>query len=497
MGSLEQDPSIQHLTEDEATNLGWSRRAVRGTFLEEVLAVKNAVIGRRSNRSSVVCKWEEIEPALLKAASHRVRSHPAHKRKMMQSSLEAFGIISPIAINASNVIIDGHLRVELALKLGLPSVPIIRVEHMTDAELRAYAIAANKLPSVSSWDDNALRLELEAIVADAPMLDLTLTGFTIGEVDRIKGHHQAGLYDDLDDDIARSSSPTPRARVGDLYALGDHRVICGDALNGAVISRLMGGALAKAAFTDPPYNVKINGHVSSSAAHAEFAMASGEMSSGAFADFLKLALGNLSKHLVDGAIAFVCMDHGHIETLIEAGAAVFDQRLNICVWDKGHGGMGALYRSQHELVAVFKNGTQPHLNNIALGKNGRNRTNVWSFPGMAGFGKGRKKALELHPTVKPVALVAEALLDVSGPGDLVLDPFGGSGSTLIAAERLGRSARLVELDPVYVDRIIARWEKLTGRNAELLAPPLDDPEGSTDAASCTSNPDQTSNHRSA
>lgn len=222
-----QDRQIMHL-EDEATNLKWSRRAVRETFLEEVSLANNAVSIRRSNRSSVVCKWEELDPSQLKAASRRVRSHPAHKRKMMQSSLEAFGIISPIAINASNVVVDGHLRVELALKLGLPTVPIIRVEHMTDAELRAYAIAANKLPSVSNWDDNALRLELEAIVADAPTLDLTLTGFTIGEVDRLQGLHLAGLYDDLDDDAATASSPTPRAKVGDLYALGDHRVICGE-----------------------------------------------------------------------------------------------------------------------------------------------------------------------------------------------------------------------------------------------------------------------------
>jgi DNA modification methylase len=230
----------------------------------------------------------------------------------------------------------------------------------------------------------------------------------------------------------------------------------------------MHGDLAETVFTDPPYNVKINGHVSGTGQHAEFAMASGEMSSAEFTGFLELTLGNMASALADGGIAFVCMDHAHVGELLDAGEVVFDHRLNICVWDKGQGGMGALYRSQHELVAVFKKGDAPHRNNIALGKNGRNRTNVWSFPGMVGFSSSRKKALELHPTVKPVALIAEALLDVTAPGDVVLDAFGGSGSTLIAAEKTGRRARLVEFDPRYVDRIVGRWEKLTGRTAELL-----------------------------
>jgi hypothetical protein len=197
-------------------------------------------------------------------------------------------------------------------------------------------------------------------------------------------------------------------------------------------------------------------------------MAAGEMTQSEFEQFLRVALANVCAHLTDGAIAFVCMDHAHLLELLRVGAQVFSERLNICMWDKGRGGMGSLYRSQHECVAVFKNGATPHLNNVALGKNGRDRTNVWSFPGMMGFGKARKKARELHPTVKPVVLVAEALLDVTAIGDLVLDPFGGSGSTLIAAERIGRHARLIELDPTYVDRTIARWERLTGRKAELL-----------------------------
>lgn len=431
---------------------------------------KSVVSTLNSNRSTFIVRSREIATDALKPAARRTRSHPGFKRKALMSSISQFGMLDPITINSSNTIIDGHLRWEIALALGLKTVSVVCIDHLSDAELRAFAIAANKMPAVANYDIEALRLEFEEIKADAPHLDLTLTSFTVGEIDRINGNYLAGHYDDLDvvdcDQIAGSA---PKACRGHIYTLGKHRLMCGDSLDPADVARLMDGEEGRAAFLDPPYNVKINGHVSSSGAHAEFAMASGEMSTNAFTTFLHTAFRNLADHLDDGAIAFVCMDHAHIGELIAAGDAVFDARLNICVWDKGRGGMGALYRSQHELVAVFKKGKAPHLNNVALGKNGRNRTNVWSFPGMAGFGKGRKKALELHPTVKPVALVAEALLDVTGPGDIVIDLFGGSGSTLIAAERLGRQARLMEFDPVYVDRIIARWEQMTGETAILLS----------------------------
>jgi len=352
---------------------------------------------------------------------------------------------------------------------------VIRIAHLSDVELRAYAIAANKLPGIASYDTEALRLEFEEIRADVPALDLTLTGFTIGEIDRISNNYLAGQYDDLDDDEPPTDNTPTKAQRGDLYGLGDHRLICGDSLDAEVLTTLMDGERAACCFTDPPYNVKINGHVSGSGKHAEFAMASGEMSKPEFEAFLVNSLANVEESLRDGGIAFVCMDHAHLGELLLAGEAVFDTRLNVCVWDKGRGGMGSLYRSQSEHIAVFKKGFVPHVNNVELGKNGRNRTNIWSFPGMAGFGKSRKKALELHPTVKPVALVGEALLDVTAPGDIVLDVFGGSGSTLIATERISRRARLVEFDPVYVDRTIARWEKMTGRTARLLHRQSDEP----------------------
>lgn len=423
---------------------------------------------RQSNRAAQVPGWELAPVADLKPAARRTRSHPKYKRQTLERSIAEQGLLDPITINATGVIVDGHLRYDIAVSLGWTTIPAIRIEHLGEAELRAYALAANKWPAVSNYDVEALRLELEEIEAEVPTLDLTLTGFTIGEIDRVRGNYQAGLYDDLDEDKLAPTHGKPKARLGDLYELGSHRLLCGDALNLECYAKLMGDDRAQICFTDSPYNCKINGHVSGSGAHAEFAMASGEMSVDGFTAFLTTALANIREVMLDGALAYCCMDHAHIGELIAAGDTVFDERLNICVWDKGRGGMGALYRSQHKLVAVFKHGTVPHINNVSLGKNGRNRTNVWSFPGMAGFGRARKKALELHPTVKPVALIAEALLDVSGPGDIVLDPFGGSGSTLIAAERLGRHARLIELDPVYVDRICERWTRFTNTKPKLL-----------------------------
>ena len=220
-------------------------------------------------------------------------------------------------------------------------------------------------------------------------------------------------------------------------------------------------------FTDPPYNVPIDGHVSGlgSVKHREFAMASGEMSETEFTKFLTDVLGNLAKFSADGAIHYVCMDWAHLRELLNAGHAVYDELKNICVWAKTNGGMGSLYRSQHEMVAVFKSGTAPHINNVELGRHGRYRTNVWTYAGMNTFGAERDEALAMHPTVKPVALVEDAVLDCSDRNGVVVDAFLGSGTTLIAAESAGRRCFGLELDPEYVDLIIRRWQKMTGESA--------------------------------
>ena len=222
-------------------------------------------------------------------------------------------------------------------------------------------------------------------------------------------------------------------------------------------------------FTDPPYNVPIAGHVSGlgKTVHREFAEASGEMTKDEFVAFLTETLGTAAAQLRDGAIAYVCMDWRHMGELLTAGGATFDELKNLCVWNKTNGGMGTFYRSKHELVFAFKKGTAPHINNFSLGEGGRYRTNVWDYAGISSIGQNRSEDLAMHPTVKPVAMIADAMRDCSNRSGLVLDVFGGSGSTLIAAEDCGRKARLLELDPVYCDTIIERWEQLTGRKALL------------------------------
>jgi len=439
----------------------------------------------KSNRATAIGRWEELAVDLLKLPSRKLRTHPTSKKRALQANIADYGMLNPIAIDADNNIVDGLLRLEIAKKLGLQTVPVIRIDHMDEAELLAYGIAANKMPGVANIDAKEMSFAFAEIKAALPDFDLRLTGFSYGEVDRIAGRQAASRYDDLDEQEAVLAAE-PKSRLGHLYQLGRHRLLCGNSLEQSSFSALMQDNVAVCCFTDPPYNVKINGNVSSSGRFTEFAMASGEMSTNEFQIFLAAVLGNVAEHLCDGAITYACMDHAHIGELLAAGHAIFDQRLNICIWDKGTPAMGSFYRSQHEMVAVFKKGAGAHINNIGLGKHGRNRSNLWNFPGIGGFGKGRKKALELHPTVKPVALVAEALLDATGPGDIVIDPFGGSGSTLIAAEKTDRRARLVEYDPVYVDRTIARWEKLTGETARLIGTAITDGSKPDDESKCQS-----------
>jgi DNA modification methylase len=401
----------------------------------------------------------------LKPAAVILRSHSQAKRRTLLRSVAKNGLINPIIINAVSVIVDGHARVEIARELGWKTVTAIRVEHLSDEDLRLYAIAANKMPADAMWNMDALRLELESIELALPKIDLTLSGFSTPEIDTMRGAYEAAKFNDLDDDLPTPPvSGTATSRSGDLWELGVHRLIDGDATDPHVLARVMGDQLADQIFIDPPYNVPIDGHVSGNGKirHREFAVAVGELSASEFTDFLDRALAAAATHLIDGGLAYVCMDHGHLGELLQAGGRAFSERKAICVWDKGQGAMGSLYRNAFEAVCIFKKGTAKHINNVSLGKHGRNRTTIWRYPGVAGFGKGRTKALSLHPTIKPARLVADAILDASPRGGIILDTFGGSGTTLIAAEKTQRRARLVELDSAYVDVIIARFEALTG-----------------------------------
>jgi len=357
--------------------------------------------------------------------------------------------------------------VEAAKLLGLSEVPTLPLSHLTASERRAYVVADNKLALNANWDKEMLAVELQGLIEMD--FDVELTGFTIAETDLVleeaKNRDMRGKDSDLD-----RVPPLPETAVtlpGDLWLLGHHRLLCGDTRSKEDLSRLMAGDVADLVFTDPPYNVKIDGHVGGLGAirHREFAFASGEMSETEFTHFLKTTLSNLSGVCREGAIAFVCMDWRHMRELLEAGAAAFTELKNLCVWNKSNGGMGSFYRSKHELVFVYKKGTSPHTNSFELGRTGRYRTNVWDYAGISSLGASRSEELAMHPTVKPVALVADAIKDCSRRGEIVLDGFGGSGSTLIAAESCGRKARLLEYDPLYCDTIVARWQALTGKQA--------------------------------
>jgi DNA modification methylase len=412
---------------------------------------------------------ERRAPGSLRAYARNARRHSKAQIRQIADSIARFGFTNPVLISDDGEIVAGHGRVQAAKLLGLATVPTLKLSHLSETERRAYVIADNKLALNAGWDQEILAIELQALI-DLDF-DVALTGFSIAEVDLTLDAAHTG---DPEAPIGKEDEVPPMGaravtRTGDLWLLGRHRLICGDARQPDDYRRLLDGARADLIFTDPPYNVPIDGHVCGLGRirHREFAMGVGEMSKSAFTGFLQTTLGAAAAVCRDGAIAFVCMDWRHIGELIAAGEAVFDELKNLCVWNKTNGGMGTFYRSKHELVCVFKVGTAPHVNSFGLGDTGRYRTNVWDYPGISSLGAKRDEALAMHPTVKPTALVADAIRDCSRRGDAVLDPFAGSGTTLIAAETCGRSARLIEYDPLYCDTIIRRYERVTGKQAIL------------------------------
>lgn len=420
---------------------------------------------------------EQNAPAALTPWARNARNHSKKQLRQIADSIRSFGFTNPVLIDRQNTILAGHGRVEAARMIGMVTVPCVRLEHMTEEQKRAYVIADNKIALNAGWDDTILAEELQALSQADLDFDLGVIGFEVAEIDRLVEGLAPEEPDDPADD-ALPAAPPPRCRLGDVWALGPHRLVIGDSLDPDVVAGLMNGAEARMAFTDPPYNVPIDGHVGGAGKvkHREFAMAAGEMTRGEFTAFLLRALQNHADHSCDGSIHFVCMDWRHMGELLEAGASVYDELKNLVVWVKDNGGMGTFYRSRHELVFVFKKGTAPHVNSFGLGEGGRYRTNVWQYRGVNTMRAGRMEELAMHPTVKPVQMIADALKDCSARGDIVLDLFGGSGSTLIAAEKTGRRARLCEIDPLYGDVILARWERLAHDDAEQLvcgwAPPI-------------------------
>ena len=395
---------------------------------------------------------------------NNARTHSKKQLQQIAVSIKQFGFINPILIDHAGTIVAGHGRVLAGKSIGMTSVPTIRLEHLTPDQVRAYIIADNRLAEKAGWDNDILAIELQhlSLVTD---FDLTLTGFEMPEIDVIL--QEVKSKKELEEKTELDVTGPAVCKPGDVWELGNHLVLCGDALNPNSYKTLLAGEKVQLVFCDPPYNVPISGHVSGlgKAEHAEFAMASGEMTPDEFTAFLATAIQQWVAHSSDGSIHYICMDWRHMRELLDAAGKHYSELKNVCVWNKTNAGMGSLYRSKHELVFVFKNGTAPHVNNVELGKHGRYRTNVWDYAGQTSMHKDRDDELAMHPTVKPVKLVEDALLDCSGRNAIVLDAFGGSGTTLLAAEATGRQARLIEIDPAYVDVTIRRWQVVTGEQA--------------------------------
>jgi DNA modification methylase len=418
----------------------------------------------RNFRPNLLIDW--VPTSSLRCDPCSLREHSDRQLKQIGWSISTFGFLVPILADETGIVIGGVARLRGAVKIGMLEVPVIRVSHLTEAEKRAFQIADNRLTEHSKWNERVLAETLKGLAALDLDFSLEVTGFSTAEIDlQIEGlSTTVDGGTDPADQLPAPSDQAPVSALGDLWHLGKHRLLCGNAVEGSSYGALMQGTVAHLVFTDPPYNVPIRGHVSRTTRQREFVMASGELSD---AEFLGLITGTLSLLVLNsrpGSIHYICMHWRNARELLIAGTGAYDELKNICVWVKDNAGMGSFYRSQHELVFVFKNGSAPHHNNVQLGRFGRNRTNVWHYPGANTFSRQSDEGnlATLHPTVKPVRLVADAILDCSARGDVVLDPFLGSGTTLIAAERVGRTCYGMELDPLYVDTVIPRWQAYSG-----------------------------------
>jgi DNA modification methylase len=422
--------------------------------------------GRTATNAGLVeiqIEYRSVGDLILDARNPR--QHSQKQIDQIADSIREFGFLMPVVIDHAQQVVIGHARVLAAKKLGMAQVPVVEIRHLSTAQLKALRIADNKLAQNAHWDDRLLAenfLELKELEID---FDLSITGFSLPEIDlTLQALQDSGLEDGTDEPEAAVTGVSV-CQEGDLWQLGEHRVHCADATSEAAFDVLMKEELAHVVFVDPPYNVPVHVFGKGKVRHREFAQASGELSREEFIRFLTASCAALAKHSKNGAINFVCVDWRHTDELSSAGREVYTELKNIAVWVKDNAGMGSLYRSQHEFIFVYKSGEGQHTNNVELGKHGRNRSNVWGYDSATTQGRKGNNLLELHPTAKPVQLVMDALLDCSNRGEVVLDSFLGSGTTLLAAERTGRICRGIELDPLYVDTAIRRWQNLTGRDA--------------------------------
>jgi DNA modification methylase len=438
---------------------------------------RSQLISCLNEKSTKISTFEDVSLHIsmlpiseLKIDPTNPRIHGVRQIEKVACSIQRFGFVTPILIDANRRVIAGHCRIEAAKSLGRRAVPAISVTHLSDMQLRAFMIADNRLAEQASWDDKLLGEHFKALSEVELDFDLETTGFEMAEIDMmIEGLSSSPEIGPDPADEVPNVLETQVAEPDDIFLLGRNRVLCGDSRDPKSYTLLLDGKQADMIFTDPPYNVKIDGHATGLGAirHKDFRMASGEMSEGEFTDFLFRIFTLLALHSTAGSLHYVFMDWRHSNEILAAGRQAYSEMKALCVWVKDNGGMGSLYRSQHELIWVFKSGKETHRNNIQLGQFGRYRTNVWNYPGVNSFSRSTEEGnlLVLHPTVKPVGLVADAIMDCSARGDVILDPFLGSGTTMLAAERTGRVCYGIELDPGYVDTTIRRWQKFTGMTA--------------------------------
>lgn len=402
-----------------------------------------------------------IEAAIeeIKPSKRNARKHSAAQIHQIAASFVAFGVVNPISVDINNEIVAGHGRYEAAKRLGLRTLPVIVLDHLNPAEIRALRIADNAIGEQSGWDEDLLRIEVLDLMQYDIDPELLMLGTPKYDALTCVEAESEPKPDPADEVICVADRAV--SRRGDLWLLGGHRIYCGDAREPADYDRLMGDERAQMTFTDPPYNVRAD-HVGGKGKikARPFAMASGEMSKIEFTMFLTQSLEGIRRVSQDGALIYICMDGPHLPELFTAGYSVFDELKTVICWAKTNAGMGSLYRSQTEFVVLWKVGKAAHINNIELGKHGRYRTTLWTYAGANTFRKGRMEDLAAHPTVKPCALVMDAIKDCSKPQGVILDSFGGSGTTLIAAHKTKRRGYLMEYDPLYVDVTIRRWEKL-------------------------------------
>lgn len=418
-------------------------------------------------RNEPTINIDYVDIGKIRPSTGKTRKFTERQIKSLTRSISRFGFVSPVIVDQEYRLIAGEARLEAAKRLGFATVPVIVLRHLDPIDVKALSIALNRIQEHGKWDGDQLRTVILEILDHDIDFDFSAIGFETPEIDVILEPSVVTAEGDIAPHLAVGQ--TAVTQVGDLWVLGDHRLYCGSALDQASYAVLLGEERAQAVITDPPYNVRVDGHVRTAGSHhREFAMASGEMTQEAFTEFLTKAFCYLVSASVDGSLHYVFIDWRHLAEMVAAGQKAYSELKNLVIWNKTVGGMGSHYRSQHELIFVFKAGNAPHINNINLGVHGRYRTNVWDYPGV-NIGPSRAELLAIHPTVKPVALIADAIRDCTKRGDLVLDPFAGSGTILIAAEKTQRRAAAIEIDPLYVDAAIRRWQVQAGKQAIHVA----------------------------